>query len=120
MTIAKHTSPDLQIDSTSASLPETHAQIALEQAALYAARMAIARWSNGSAASASAQVIADSTAGRASWYAQAQRNFQEWLGHGGFAQYDIPCVESCALFDADGHPQPIAGTHPHPAPTCAD
>ncbi|MDL2357508.1 MAG: hypothetical protein QFF03_19820 [Pseudomonadota bacterium] len=120
MTNAKDTSPDLQIANNSASLSEAHAQIALEQAALYAARQAIARWTNGSAASTSAQVIADPAASRASWYAQAQRNFQEWLGHGGFAQYDIPCAEPCARATADGSDRPIAGNDSHPAPTCAD
>ena len=68
-------------------------QIALEQSALYAARLAIARWINSSAAAAHAGRAPDPAASRATWYAQAQQNFQEWLGRGGFAQYDIACAE---------------------------
>jgi hypothetical protein len=74
------------------SQAEAHSLIALEQSALYAARLAIARWINSSADPAMLVAVPDPAASRAAWYAQAQHNFQEWLGRGGFAQYDIACA----------------------------
>lgn len=94
MTIDKHCGRDDQMHHVPASQAEAHSLVALEQSALYAARLAIARWSNSSAQAALAQPAPEQ--GRAAWYAQAQQNFQEWLGRGGFAQYDIPCVDHAA------------------------
>lgn len=74
------------------SQAEAHAQLALEQSALYAAKLVIARWINTSSAAAAAIAPAADLA-RANWYAQAQCNFQEWLGRGGFAQYELASAE---------------------------
>ncbi len=74
------------------SQAEAHSQIALEQSALYAAKLAIARWINTSS-QATAPVAPAADLARAIWYAEAQRNFQEWLGRGGFAQYEIAADE---------------------------
>ena len=60
--------------------------IAREQAALFPTRLALARWSMGGDfphlhSGAKLPV-------RAAWYAQATRNFQEWIDCGGFGQYE--------------------------------
>lgn len=90
MTIDKHCDRDDQDGVFPSSQAEAHALIALEQSALYAARLAIARWINNSSETAP---LPDAVAARTSWYSQAHNNFQEWLGRGGFAQYDMACTE---------------------------
>lgn len=69
------------------SIAEAHARIALEQSALHSARLAIARWSNGSAFPQKQLNAALRPSVQAAWYAQTQKNFQQWLESGGF------CVE---------------------------
>jgi hypothetical protein len=115
MTNDKHRGQDNQMIHFSGSLANAHSQSAREQAAFYAAQLAIARWIN-----ASAQLplppAAPAQLARAAWYAQAQQNLQEWLGDGGFAQYDIACsdlADPAALDDA-----PASGTRP--VRTCID
>ena len=122
MTIDNHRDRDDQDCSFPASQAEAHALIALEQSALYAARLAIARWINSSSETA---FISDSPAARTIWYSQAQQNFQEWLGRGGFAQYDcdISCNEEFAPVMADfsqlrANPMTDSGTSP--ANSCVD
>ena len=70
------------------SQSEAHSLIALEQSALYAARLAIARWTNSSATACAPIASPAPALARAAWFALAQRNFQDWLGCGGFSQYD--------------------------------
>jgi hypothetical protein len=61
--------------------------IAREHSALFPTRMALARWTNG----VQPHLCSDEDLPlRAAWFAQAQRNFQAWLDHGGFTQYDQP------------------------------
>lgn len=124
MSIDKRGDQDGQINDFPASQPEAHSQIALEQAALYAARVAIARWSNSSSDLTSPLTLPQSTSSKASWYAQAQQNFQEWLGCGGFAQYDICCTEeprSTANAPAqDAAAKRLAGGGAHRAKICAN
>ena len=57
----------------------THALHALEQAAHYAAELAIARWSAGTSTGQP-----DSIATRAAWYARSQEALQQWFAAGGF------------------------------------
>ncbi len=61
-------------------------KLAREQTALFPTRLALARWTRGGDVphvfGHSSQVL------KAAWYAQAERNFQAWLDHGGFAQHD--------------------------------
>ena len=82
------------LDEQGSDLPRSQAQayalIVLEQSALYAARLAIARWINNSA---DAMPVSDAAFSKAAWYAQAHHNFEAWLGDGGFAQYDVACSE---------------------------
>ena len=108
------------MDDYSGSGAEAHSQLALEQSALYAAKLAIARWIDSSSAAAAPLAPAADLA-RANWYSQAQRNFQEWLGSGGFAQYEIaadelaePSLWSSTASDAT----PVAGTSVISTPTC--
>ena len=92
MTIDNYCGRDQQGDF-SVSRAQAHSFIALEQSALYAARLAIARWINNSS---DVMPIPDPALPRAAWYAQTQQNFQEWLARGGFAQYDAACSEQLA------------------------
>jgi len=106
MSIDKHCGRDDQLNDHPGSQAEAHSLIALEQSALYATRLAIARWINNSAAS-TPPIAPPAALSRAIWYAQAQHNFQEWLGRGGFAQYDMSCAEPSAAATAttlDGKP----------------
>ncbi|WLI88050.1 hypothetical protein Q4S45_15020 [Massilia sp. R2A-15] len=84
MTIDNYCSGDDRYDSFSVSHAEAHFRVALAQSALFAARLAIARWADTGAAPQMAQ---------ADWYAEYQNNFQQWLGRGGFAQYPDDCTE---------------------------
>ena len=103
MTIDNHCGRDEQ--KQAASRAEAHSLIALEQSALYAANLAIARWINNSSADPALRTPAsDPASARAAWYAQAQQNFQEWLARGGFAQYD--CAD---LDDQAAETAPLAG-----------
>jgi hypothetical protein len=90
MNIENHGHRNLQGGDFPISRAKAHSLIALEQSALYAARLAIARWINSSA---DVMPIPDAALSKAVWYAQTQRNFQEWLARGGFAQYDAACSE---------------------------
>ena len=104
------------------SQAEAHSQVALEQSALYAAKLAIARWINTSSEAAAPLAPAADLA-RATWYAEAQRNFQEWLGRGGFAQYEIATAELAdpLLWSSTASATtPVAGTAIISAPTCID
>jgi hypothetical protein len=62
--------------------------IAREHSALFPTRMALARWMSG--AHEPDLQSGEGLPLRAAWHAQAQRNFQSWLDHGGFTQYDEP------------------------------
>ena len=97
MTIDKHCDRDQQGNTFPVSGAEAHALIALEQSALYAAWLAIARWINNSS---DVMPIPDAALSKAAWYARTQQNFQEWLGRGGFAQYDAACDEQCPRLTA--------------------
>lgn len=101
------------------SQAESHSQLALEQSALYAARLAIARWINTSSAPAAAIAQAAGLT-RATWYAEAQSNFQEWLGRGGFAQYDIPTAELAEPLLSTSVDTAAPASDTLAAPTCID
>lgn len=95
MTIDNHCGGDDQFHASSASHAEAHSRVALEQSALFAARLAIARWANAAGAPPLAQ---------AGWYAQAQHDFQQWLGRGGFAQYADDCADLApTMYTLDGN-----------------
>jgi hypothetical protein len=117
MTIDNHCGRDDQMSDYPGSQAEAHSLIALEQSALYAARLAIARWINTSSEAMASIDAPQPALARAAWYAQAQRNFQEWLGRGGFAQYDIACAEHADPVSASAlDSEPLPATRP--APTC--
>lgn len=105
------------------SLAEAHARIALEQSALYAAQLAISRWSKGSLPIHAPVYAFDQVSARERWYAQVQNNFQDWLARGGFSQTDLaePVAPVCALpLSAPilRLPQPDSDTQPSDA--CVD
>lgn len=121
MSIDNHCGQDDQMSDFPGSQAEAHSLIALEQSALYAARLAIARWINAGLDATTA--LAQPVPARATWYAQAQRNFQEWLGRGGFAQYDIGGAEPAeALIGPALHEvrKPLAGTGSQNVDSCVD
>lgn len=61
-----------------------NAQVARDHAALFPARLALARWTRGGDIP---HVFASGNRPlRATWYAQTQRGFQSWLEAGGFHQ----------------------------------
>lgn len=62
--------------------------IALELAAIFAAERAIARWVSGKSNVPMPTAPPAREPARARWYAQVQKNFQEWLDRGGFSQPD--------------------------------
>jgi hypothetical protein len=102
------------------SLAEAHSLSALEQSARYAAQLAIARWINASAIS-TMPLVAPAPAARAAWYAQAQQNFQEWLGSGGFAQYDTCCADLAEQIGQSApKTKPLPGNGTLPIDTCID
>lgn len=124
MTIDNHHGQDDQHPGSPAA---DHSVLALEQAALYATRLAIARWiSNSSATAAMSETDTAPALSRAAWYASVQQNFQEWLGRGGFAQYDIPRAELAEQLPPLMTPtlynvsKPLAGTGPQAIDACVD
>lgn len=113
MTIDQQGGRDNQQDAASGSQAETHAQAALEQSALYAARLAIARWISSSSNALAAATEPGPSMTQAAWYAAAQHNFQEWLASGGFAQDDVVAPSACLTFVCDGHVtiKPLPGAY---------
>lgn len=108
MTIDNHCGGDDQFQASPASHAEAHSRAALAQSALFAARLAIARWANAAGAPPLAQ---------AAWYAQSQHDFQQWLGRGGFAQYADDCADLAPImYTLDGATaQPAASGIPSSA-----
>jgi hypothetical protein len=123
MTIDKRCGQEDEMHDFPGSQAEAHPQIALEQWALYAARLAIARWITSSSQAAAPIDAPAAHLARANWYAEAQRNFQEWLGIGGFAQYEIAAdelTEPSLWSSTASAATPVAGTSIISTPTCID
>jgi hypothetical protein len=104
------------------SQAEAHSQLALEQSALYEAQLAIARWINSSTdVRAPIEPPAPALA-RAAWFAEAQHNFQKWLGCGGFSQYEVAASDisepPVGLYFPAGKPPAIPGLFR--SDTCVD
>jgi hypothetical protein len=78
--------PGLDLPASIESAADAHAQLAIEQAALHTARLAIARWRSGSAFPQRQVDAALRPSVQAAWYAETQKNFQRWLESGGFSQ----------------------------------
>ncbi|WP_020656811.1 hypothetical protein [Massilia niastensis] len=64
-------------------------RLASEHASLFPTRLALARWTHGGDLP---HLAPGAPARRAAWYADAGRDLQAWLEHGGFAQHDEPCA----------------------------
>jgi hypothetical protein len=119
MTIHHRGDRNQQASNFLVSRAEAHSLIALEQSALYAARLAIARWINNSS---DVMPIPDAALPKAAWYAQTQQNFQEWLGRGGFAQYEVACNEQFTPVVADDSDlaNPVPGSGASRADSCVE
>jgi hypothetical protein len=96
--------------SSNESTADAHARIALEHSAMVSAKLAIARWSNGSLGEHAPLSALDEVASRGRWLTQAQRQFQDWLEHGGFAQHEID-FHNTQSNDAARAPAPGNSTH---------
>jgi glutamine phosphoribosylpyrophosphate amidotransferase len=119
MTSDNHCDRAQQASNCAVSRAQAHALIALEQSALYAARLAISRWINSSF---DVMPIPDAALPKAAWYAQTQQNFQEWLGRGGFAQYEVACGEQFAAVIAEDADlvQPVPDSGASTADSCVE
>lgn len=85
MLTTKRLDPGLDELADMESIADAHARIAIEQSAMHAARLAIARWRGGSAFPQRQVDAALRPSVQAAWYAQTQKNFQQWLECGGFS-----------------------------------
>ncbi|HZV66872.1 MAG TPA: hypothetical protein VFG03_18390 [Telluria sp.] len=88
----------LDLPPSTASRADTHSQLAIEQAALHSARLALARWRSGSAFPQRQVDAALRPSVQAAWYAETQKNFQRWLEGGGFSQAGpavLPRAKAC-------------------------
>ncbi|MBC7624671.1 MAG: hypothetical protein H7232_14950 [Aeromicrobium sp.] len=93
MSIDQQCSQGSQINEMPGTRTEADEQVALEQSASYETRLAIARWSNPSSKAMLPIPAPARKMVQAQWYEKTQRDFQEWLGRGGFAQNDVICAE---------------------------
>jgi len=87
--------------------PALRTAVVQEQVALLATRLAVARWTSGTAAPVPAQGH-DAPPFRAAFYAQAQADFFAWIEHGGVweAEHSMApenggSVASCSERDGD-------------------
>lgn len=119
MTTDKHCGLDARLIHFTGTLAQAHSLSALEQAACYEAQLAIARWINESALDALPPPSPAQRA-RADWYSQAQQNFQEWLGRGGFAQYDIVASDQASDQAGESTPAEPAPGAARPRRNCID
>jgi hypothetical protein len=72
-------------------------QAALEQSAMHAVNLAVARWSNNDVEFELARALPSSS--RSRWHANAQDNFMGWLSAGGFAQHSEPDLCDASAID---------------------
>ncbi|MEO7497294.1 MAG: hypothetical protein ABIT83_16770 [Massilia sp.] len=84
MTIERAQDQDQQLPPETPA--QAHARVALEQSAMVSARLAIARWSNGSLGAHAPVYAFDAVSARGRWYDQVQNHFQHWLKRGGFTE----------------------------------
>lgn len=76
---------------------------ALEQLAMHAVNLGVARWSNTAVEVELARALPSSS--RSRWHAKAQDDFMAWLSAGGFAQQSEPDrCDGPALDDGRGAP----------------
>jgi len=89
-------------------------RLAMDHAALFPTRLALARWRGGSAAPALAQ-HGEAQPRRAAWFDRLQREHQIWLECGGFAQHEeLPPLRQPTMWQL-----PVAAPVLASAPLCA-
>lgn len=116
MHTTKHPAPDTGNLSLSEPVVADRMAIAREQSVLFPTRLALARWTSGG--DIPHLCSNRSPSARASWYDQAQRDFQTWLERGGFTQYDEGASHEGTAHQWATHEwatHPLAGT-----PACDD
>ena len=109
MPILKHVAAATDAAGLAETVALDRITIAREQSALFPTRLALARWSMGGDfphLHSGAKLPL-----RAAWYAQATRNFQEWIDGGGFTQYDeaegtLEAGHAPTFFDVTATPAP--------------
>lgn len=92
-TVASHA---LELEALSLSESADRVTIALEQAALFPARLALARLTSGAGLTHLHDAAGAHAPLRAAWLEDAQRHHQAWLDKGGFTQYDEASQPECA------------------------
>ena len=75
-------------------------QAALEQSAMHAVNLALARWSSVDAGVEAELVRALPSSRRSRWHAAAQDNFMAWLSAGGFAQQEPEAADAAEAAEA--------------------
>jgi hypothetical protein len=88
MSTSQHPEPDFPASESQLFTSEVDARSELAQAALQAAQLVIARWTQASRFPHLHTVASLGASVQARWYARAQKDFQAWLDRGGFAQSD--------------------------------
>lgn len=81
---------------------EAHLQIAMEQVAMHAVQLAVARWTTGYLPQ---EAIPASTQSR--WYAEMHGNFTAWLSAGGFAQAEPEPIFSDTALQQEAQQQAL-------------
>lgn len=102
MNIPHDCGADGSIDNPSDAQADARARNVLEQSAMYAAQLAIARWINSSSSALRQADMPGPEMFRARWHAQAQQDFEVWRGRGGFAQHGAACVDPGAPLTVPG------------------
>jgi hypothetical protein len=97
MSIDKDRGTPSNFDRIPESPADARIRVALEQSALYSARLAIARWRNRDADLDSTAGVGSDLSAKARWYAQTQANFQQWMRSGGFSQPEYASCPPMAL-----------------------
>lgn len=100
-------------NSTLPAFPAISRDTTVDQhhASLFETRMALARWMRGGDIP-HVHASERNMPMRATWYAQAQRQFQDWLDAGGFHCPNADCLE-CALHEDGAGGCGLAGPHGH-------
>lgn len=92
MTTVKSETADTWVNPLSEVAVFDRTEIARQHAALFPARLALARWCSPAGLPHLHDAAGAHVPLRAAWLVQAQRDFQGWLENGGFIQYGEPAA----------------------------
>lgn len=88
----------IELSDSDRATHDPRKQLALEQLAMHAVNLAVARWSGTHVEAELARALPASN--RSRWYAQREGNFTAWLAAGGFAQPEPAAPGTDATPDA--------------------